>query len=211
MPNMKNLIGQQFDRLEVIAQGKIVKSGKRYRYYWICKCECGGEIEVRTDCLTSKTTRSCGCLHKESAIENVKVNHKHKMTGSRLYHTWNQLKGRCYNKSNNCYYRYGGRGIQVCDEWRNDFESFYNWSIQNGYNENLTIDRINNNGNYEPNNCRWATNKTQCRNRRTNVIVHYGGRDITLIELSEIVGLKYTTLHARYQKGYSIDDMIKPI
>lgn len=104
----------------------------------------------------------------------------------------------------------GGRGIKVCDEWLIP-DNFFSWALENGYNDNLQIDRIDNNGNYEPSNCRWVTVKENCRNRRSNIIVEYKGENMSLIELSEIVGIKYSTLRERYVKGKRGDDLIKPI
>lgn len=211
MANFLDLTGKTFGRLKVLGVSRQVQSGKRKRYYWNCICKCGNSIEVRTDCLTSGNTSSCGCLHKEQAIMNVSVNHTHKMTGTRLYGIWQKMKDRCNNPNIPCYKRYGGRGIKVCDEWNNDFEPFMKWSMQNGYQENLTIDRIDNTGNYEPFNCRWTNNKEQCRNRRSNIIVDYEGKLITLIELSEITGISYSCLNARYERGERDKRLIRSV
>ena len=125
--------------------------------YWLCQCTCGNTVIVRSTCLNSGNTTSCGCT--EHRI-------KHGMSRSRIYRIWVGIKSRCNNEKHYWYSYYGGRGIQVCDEWKNDFISFYNWAINNGYQDNLSIDRINNNGNYEPTNCRWTTSKEQLENRR---------------------------------------------
>ena len=120
------------------------------------------------------------------------------------------MKHRCYNLEDKKYYRYGGRGISICDEWLN-FDNFAKWSLNNGYADNLSIDRINNDGNYEPSNCRWTNNKQQCRNRRTNIKTQYNGKEMTLIEISEITNIPYVTLNDRYHRGDRGDRLIRPV
>lgn len=125
------------------------------------------------------------------------MNFKHGFKHTRIYNVWAGIKARCYNPNNKSYKDYGGRGIIMCDEWKNGFINFKNWAISNGYNDNLTIDRINVNGDYEPSNCRWATKKEQCNNRTTNKFITYKNEIHTLAEWSEIVGIKYKCLHKR--------------
>ena len=210
MANFKDLTGKRFGRLEVLGVARKVTSGKRERYYWACRCDCGNEKEVRTDCLTSGNTRSCGCMRDEQAAINVVVNHTHKASMTRPYHIWQKIKDRCQNPNVPCYKRYGGRGIKICEEWL-DPEKFMIWALGNGYSDDLTIDRIDNNGNYEPSNCRWADIKTQCRNRRSNVIVEYQGQEMTLIEASERSGINYGTLRQRYRKGEREQKLFRPV
>ena len=121
----------------------------------------------------------------------------HGMTNTRLYRIWINIKTRCLNKKDNHYNRWGGRGITICEEWLNDFMNFYDWAMVNGYQENLSIDRIDNNGNYEPNNCRWSTIKEQNRNQRTNNLITYNGETLCLIEWAEKIGIKSNTLWNR--------------
>ncbi|MBU5486473.1 hypothetical protein KQI86_19415 [Clostridium sp. MSJ-11] len=201
MANFLDLTGKTFGRLKVLGISRQIQSGKRNRYYWNCICKCGNKIETRTDCLTSGNTKSCGCLLSEQALKNVVINHKHKMSGTRLYKTWQNMKKRCINPKDKSYVNYGGRGIKVCDEWSNSFEHFMKWALSNGYSNNLTIDRIDVSGNYEPSNCRWSNDTEQARNRRSNVLVNYKGKEITLIELSEITGIEYGCLSGRYERG----------
>ena len=156
MPKYFDMIGKKFGKLTVLEECEERKERKKI---YKCKCNCGNIVKVVGVQLRSGHVKSCGCL--------VKLNHfkDHGMYNSNLYNRWSHIKGRCYNKYDKAYPNYGGRGILLCDEWL-DFKAFYNWSIHNGYQEDLTIDRINNDGNYEPNNCRWVDMKTQSRNRR---------------------------------------------
>lgn len=156
--------GKRFGRLTVLSE---VGANPRRRIIWKCKCDCGNIVEVTSSALMAGCTRSCGCLMRETAKETMVT---HGKTGTRLYTVWEGMKARCRNKNHEAYHNYGGRGISICDEWK-DFSAFEKWALENGYNENAkrgecTIDRINVNGNYEPSNCRWVDMKTQASNRR---------------------------------------------
>lgn len=206
MRRLKNdLTGQRFGRLTVIG---IDERGTRKTYY-NCQCDCGLVKSVRADSLTAGTIRSCGCLKKEQDAENLIANHSHRMSGTRMYEIWQGIKGRCYNPHDTRYERYGGRGIKVCDEWRNSFQAFYDWAMANGYDESLSIDRIDNDGNYEPGNCRWANLKEQARNRTSNVKIRIGNSTRTLTEWCEIFDVDVKMVNARYQRNgfISIDKL----
>lgn len=211
MAKFKDLTGQIFDRLFVIGISRKVQSGKRERYYWKCQCQCGNEKEVRTDCLISGSVRSCGCLKLEQDNINLTAFHRHKLSNTRLWHIYYGILHRCYNCKDKRYKDYGGRGIEVCQEWRNSFDCFAEWAQKMRYADGLQIDRINNNGNYEPTNCRWVTAKEQSRNRRSNIIVSYKGEDMTLIEASEKSGLSYSALNARWNRGIRGEELFTKV
>ena len=166
MPAPINLIGQRFGRLMVVR-----KSNQRTAeggYVWVCKCDCGNEISVKSGNLRSGHTQSCGCYAKDRISETQAT---HRNSHFRLYNVWTNMKARCYNPNATFYKDYGGRGITVCEEWRNDYAAFRDWAMANGYNPDAprgacTIDRIDVDGNYCPENCRWVDNKTQCNNKR---------------------------------------------
>ena len=131
------------------------------------------------------------------------MNYRHGMRHTRLYNIWRSMNQRCYNPNCRNYNRYGGRGIRVCDEWKNDFSVFAEWAFANGYADNLSIDRKEVNGNYEPSNCRWATAKKQANNRRSNRFVECNGVSHTLGDWSEITGIKIATIWARLESGWT--------
>jgi hypothetical protein len=165
-----NLTGQKFGRLTVIkrVENRIKKCGQKQVMY-LCKCDCGNEKVISYDNL-KRQTRSCGCLHREQIS---KLNKKHGLHKTRIHSIWWNMLSRCKNKNVKAYKDYGGRGITVCDEWANDFVNFYNWAMENGYNDNLTIERIDVNKGYNPDNCKFISPEEQAHNKRNSVMITY--------------------------------------
>ena len=195
-----NLTGKRFGKLVVIKTAGKTKNGA---YLWQCKCDCGNEIIANVGNLKNGHTKSCGCLR----VDRCKTNFtKHGLEHTRLYGIWSDMRLRCYDEKNIAYHRYGGRGITICNEWKNDVKAFYDWATANGYKDSLTIDRIDNDGNYCPENCRWATVKEQASNRRSNILVTHNGKTQTMKKWANEVGTPYKVVWARMQKlGWSAE------
>lgn len=190
-----NLIGQKFGHLTVISEAE--KSGKHYR--WHCLCDCGKTSIVTTTHLRSGHTKQCSDCGKKSGGMKRAI---HGMRGTRIYKIYAKMIERCTNKNAIGFKNYGGRGISVCKDWINNFKAFHNWAIANGYREDLTIDRIDNNGNYEPSNCRWVTRKQQAKNRRTTIFVN----GECLKDVCNKLGIKYKMVHYRIKTlGWTIE------
>ena len=187
-----DLIGERFFHLLVVEKAH----RDNRRRYWKCLCDCGNYCYHTADQLKKGSYKSCGCK---------KI--KHGLTHSRIRSIYVDMIRRCYNPKDTAYKNYGGRGITICDEWlgENGLINFNEWARNNGYAENLTIDRIDNNGNYEPNNCRWATYRQQANNRRTNIFVTHNGETHTLSEWERILNFPKNTLHQRKKLGWSYE------
>lgn len=182
---MIDLTGERFGRLVVISETERIrnKNGIPYRM-WICKCDCGNTLVCDTNRLRQGITKSCGCLRREIAR---KRSISHGKSKTKLYHVWTSMKGRCFRESDNAYKNYGKRGIGMCEEWINDFNAFHEWAITNGYKEGLTIERIDNDSGYFPDNCKWIPRKEQSRNRRSCHYITYHGETKTLSEWSRLL------------------------
>lgn len=201
MNSKYDLTGKKFERLTVIKRVENSKSGQTR---WLCRCDCGNETIVWGGHLRSGHTRSCGCINKEVCAK-LPHNAKHGLHETRLYRIWNGIKNRTnLNNKKPLYKNYSGRGITICEEWQ-EFLPFYNWAMQNGYKDNLTIDRIDVNGNYEPTNCRWATYKEQQNNRRNNVFLEYNGERHTLAEWEEKLNMNRGLLKNRIKNGWNVE------
>lgn len=198
---IKDLSGQRFGRLFVL--GLDTQKDSRSAY-WLCQCDCGNIKSVRGDSLQGGAIKSCGCLKREQDKVNLdRVIHHG--TGTRIYNIWSGLFDRCNDMST----RWGQKGIKVCDEWK-DFQVFRDWALSNGYKDNLTIDRKDNDGDYTPDNCRWADAITQARNRDSNINITFGNSTRCMTEWCEIFDLDYQIVNRRYHEGYRGDKLIAP-
>lgn len=199
--NFIDLTGKTFGKLTVLGFAEI----NNKRTMWLCQCECGNTSTVAAEHLKTGNTTSCGCNLKEK-VGGGKITHG--LSKTRLYIAWSNMKSRCYNQSNPHYVNYGGRGINICNEWYYDFVPFYEWALSNGYADNLTIDRTDVNGNYEPNNCRWITAKEQSNNTTANRHIEYKGKVFTVSQLSDKLKIPYATLLNRVNKGWSMEQIV---
>ena len=203
------ITGQKFGRLTALEPTDRRTPGSM-SVIWLCECDCGNRVYVARNRLVTGNTKSCGCLYRERPNIAKVTTHGDSRKDSeyhRLYKAWDHMKSRCSNSHDAKYPDYGARGISVCSEW-DDYISFKDWALNNGYNETLSIDRINNDGNYEPSNCRWTDAKTQMNNRRVNHLLTYNGETHTISEWSKILDLKYTTICHRLQLGWSDEEAL---
>lgn len=196
--NMKE--GEKINNL-VLIKKLGMKNGKSYGLFL---CDCGNTKEIRIDHVASKTTKACGCLSGKPTYGNL----KHGISKTRPYHIWEKMKQRCNNKNYHEFYLYGGRGIQICEEWK-DPKVFYDWAMNHGYEDGLTLDRIDCNGNYEPGNCRWATPKEQANNKRNNIRITLNGKTKTLAQWCEYFNVPYSRMQSRLSKGCKKEDLFK--
>lgn len=190
----KDITGRRFERLVAL---EYVGKGSSNASLWRCKCDCGKESIVRESNLQSGKTKSCGCYDRDRTKD---ANTKHGLYGTRLYRIFKGMKYRCYNSNADEYPHYGGKGVIVCEEWRKDVSKFYEWAVLHGYRENLTIDRIDPNGNYEPSNCQWVTLEENTRNVRKENFVKIFGQDYTIRQLAQIINVSNVTLYSRLRK-----------
>lgn len=194
-----DMTGMKIGRLTVVSRAENTKQNKAQ---WLCRCDCGNEVVVSRRHLKDFSTLSCGCYAKEQAS---KIHTTHGMKGTRLYRIWSGMKDRCCNSNSKYWDRYGAKGIFVCSDWVNSFEKFQKWSMENGYEETLTIDRIENNKGYSPDNCRWATYKEQENNRSNNRLLEYNGETHTISEWQEITGINQRLISQRIYYGWNTE------
>lgn len=200
MATRRTCVGQRFGRLVIVREQIEVApaTGKKWTFAY-CDCDCGtkGHRAYR-HCITGGRTTSCGCYHRERSSQVcVARNRTHGESRSRLYNTWCGIIGRCEAEAEPAYQDYGGRGIKVCAEWRQSYPAFAKWARENGFRPELTIDRIDNDGDYSPENCRWATMRAQSRNRRSTIRVQWNGQSRLLIELCEELGVDANLVRVR--------------
>lgn len=186
-----DLTGRKFSKLTVISKGKANNNGS---ITWLCSCDCGRDTITAGSLLIKGATRSCGCLKGEHSTI-------HGMSHTRLHDIWQGMIQRCTDKNAINFLAYGGRGITVCDKWLHSFVAFYN-DMKSSYNPSLSIDRIDNNGNYEPSNCKWSTRKEQCNNTRRNHSLTFKGETLNICQWAEKLGMTYQSLSDRINKHH---------
>lgn len=187
------MVGKTFDHLTV-TRLRYVRRGRCVDLMADCVCKCGKTIVTRVSGIVNKTTRSCGCRKM-----------KHGLAHTKLYAVWLNMRNRCYNENVRAYARYGARGITVCDEWKDEFIPFMRWALSHGWNESLQIDRIDNNGQYCPDNCRFVTRSENVRNREVSEKITFNGETHHIVEWAKILGVSVTALHNRRVRGWSKD------
>lgn len=198
-----DLTGQRFGRLVIT---RFVGTDKHWNHRYEYVCDCGNTGTVLDSNLRSGQVKSCGCLKRDLTIARST---KHGLSGgnrgrTRLYNIWLKMRARCLNPSDPNYPYYGGRGITICPEW-NDFAAFHAWAYANGYRDDLTLDRIDNDGPYSPDNCRWVPAKRQARNRRNNRLLTFRGETKSVVEWAEEVGIPAHTLRQRLHRGWPVE------
>lgn len=199
MSKIHDLTGQKFALLTVVDRAEKATRGKAY---WRCQCDCGNSTVVSGTNLITGAVKSCGCLKH-------KTQDTHHLSNTRLYRIWNALIQRCNNKNHSAYRYYGEKGIAVCEAWKDDFITFYEWAMMNGYSDELTIDRIDIAKGYFPENCRWVSRKVQANNRTFCKMIEYNGKIQTLTQWCEELGLNYKLIHSRlYRLGWSFEKAI---
>lgn len=199
MSKIIDLTDKRFGRLTVIS---FAGQDKHHFAHWLCRCDCGNEKVISGSALRSGVTVSCGCYRLEQAN---KANTRHNLSHTRIYTEWRHMKDRCLNKNHKAYSYYGGRGISVCPEWINDVSVFADWAYSNGYKEGLTLDRIDPNGNYEPNNCRWISQAEQMANTRRCRVYEINCEKHTLSEWCKIYNVPYERTRTRLNQGWNIE------
>ncbi len=204
MPHIKDMTNQYFGNLKVVA---FAGKNNRGEATWKCVCSCGNETVVTGNKLRSGWTKSCGCLQERNRQRGI---HKsHGMTNTKLYIIWQNMKRRCNDPNDIMFKNYGGRGIAVCNEWLSGFEAFLRWANDNGYKEGLSIERIDVNGDYSPDNCKWISKKQQYLNRTDSHRITAFGKTQTIKEWADESGLKYDTIERRInQYGWDPEEAV---
>jgi hypothetical protein len=200
---IKDITGVRIGRLVALKYSHSAQDG---RVYWLFRCDCGVEKAIRSD----YGIISCGCAQndEETIRRRAASRTRHGMSGSRLDNILNGMKERCHNPKAPAFSNYGARGIEVCEEWRTDSSSFFNWALENGYSDDLQIERINNNLGYSPSNCRFATILEQGNNKRNNVFMEFAGKTMTRSQWARELGVNVSLLENRFRYGWSVEEML---
>lgn len=206
---MQDLTGQKFNKLTVI---KFSHFDKKKNSYWLCKCDCGNEKIVRRCHLIKGGVQSCGCVLKEGrgTYKNGWRTHGLWSNNRRLCKIWNCMLDRCLNENNEKYKYYGGKGVKVCNEWLSSFDNFIKWAQDNGYEDNLTIDRISTDGDYCPENCRCVTQLEQANNKSNNIYITYNQKTMTAAQWSKKTGIDRGVIEYRFHQGWNVNDILNP-
>lgn len=220
MSRMIDLSNQRFGRLVAIEPAGVSKKG---RMMWKCICDCGNTVIANGQYLRRGDTKSCGCRRYDTSHLEPYRHKPHRKYNAEyipcyngyvkpvLYTVWVSMKDRCYNPQNKFYKIYGGKGIRVCEEWFEDFQAFNDWAVTSGYKRGLSIDRIDNSGDYCPENCRWATPIEQANNKSNSHKITYNGETHTIAEWSRISGLNYSLIKSRIHRGWSVDEIFETL
>lgn len=213
MPKIIDITNRIFGRLTAIRLDRKERYGNTYIHFWWCKCICGVEKAVRKQKLLNGETTSCGCYQREVATRDSTT---HGLTGHPIWNLHKDIKNRCYNPKVDCFPDYGGRGVEMCDEWRHDFVSFYNWCIANGWQKGLQIDKDIKAKElgvdpllYSPERCQFVTPKKNSNSRRNNRLIEFNGVTKTIMEWSELVGVNRGTINSRLSRGWSVERAFK--
>lgn len=202
----KNISGMKFNSLTAIRFDHRDDRVKGGQHFWLFRCDCGNEVILRKNSVTSGNTKKCSECYKKEKSKRATT---HGYSKTRIYREWAGMIQRCENPKSTSWRRYGEVGISVCNEWHK-FESFYAWAITHGYNDSLTIDRINNSEGYNPENCRWVTPEDQASNKKNTIIVRYRNETVPLSVLAKTHGIKYRTIYDRiFKQGLSVDDAVE--
>lgn len=202
MGQFRDLTGERFGKLLVIERNGY---NRHHQLLWLCECECGNKKSVLGMCLSRGDTQSCGCLQKEAI---AKVNYRHGMRNTPIYAIWRSMNQRCYDKNSHAYNRYGGRGINVCERWQL-FENFY--ADMGDKEKGMSLERLNNDGDYSPENVIWATAKEQANNRRSNVVLEHNGKKQTMKQWCDELSLNIGTVWSRLNVyKYSVEKALTP-
>jgi hypothetical protein len=210
-PHIEDIRGRRYGLLLVIGFGDVKKP--RRRTLWWFECDCGSRILLPRGDVVTGHTASCGCLQREVARQKMRKRHeklRHNMSGTKLYNVYQCMMARCYRSTNNRWESYGGRGIMVCDEWKNDKRTFFEWSKANGYEEGLQLDRINNDGHYSPDNCRWVTSFVNMNNTRRNRYIEYLDQGLTITQWARKLGMSDAKFrHRLITRKWTMDRIVE--
>lgn len=202
MTRVNDLTGHRFGKLIVVSRDLLNTKSNKSR--WVCRCDCGTTVTVIGNSLMSEKSTNCGCVRSQKLRER---NGTHGGSNTKEYNSWTHIKGKCLNPNNRAFHHYGGRGITVCERWLKSFQNFLD-DMGKAPSKSHEIDRIDNDGNYEPSNCRWATRQEQCNNKRSNVVVTHNGETKTLAQWSRKLGFNYERVRIRLKNGWPFADAI---